>query len=439
MIKRLLSSQLRINMVSGTLVTVVNAAVLAVAYPVYLHYLGYELYGVWLVLATVLTFAQLGNLGVGHAVTKLVAEEHGRGDLRAAQQYVVSAMVTLGISGVVILGVIVAFRVQIIGVFKLSAENAKTALWLLPYIGCLSIYVFIIQVLNGTLAGLGRMDLANYAQTGGRVVMVGVATLLLSRGVGMKSILIGNTCSYVTIHVASVILIRRVAPMRFLGLGNFSLRRCRRLIGFGGGVFGSSLLGMLVSPFNKLMLSRYAGVERVSVYELTFQAAGMFRLFFESAIRAIMPEISRLHGESSACARERIRAIKRRAMKLILLLGLPLCVVLMLAAEPLLKTWLGGRYLDAITDGFRVMLGVVFVSLLSVPAHYTIMGMGRVRYFIVAGIIGAGGNFAFVTAYYILTGRVSVNSLGMCMILTFSASSIYLIARARHLLVNPVE
>ncbi len=64
MIKKLFSSQLRINMASGFVTTVINLIVLAIAYPVYLHFLGYETYGVWLILATVLTFAQLGNLGI---------------------------------------------------------------------------------------------------------------------------------------------------------------------------------------------------------------------------------------------------------------------------------------------------------------------------------------------------------------------------------------
>jgi hypothetical protein len=71
MIKRLFSSQLRINMASGVATTVVKTLVMAAGYPIYLHFLGYEKYGVWLVLATVMTFAQLGNLGIGPAVMKL--------------------------------------------------------------------------------------------------------------------------------------------------------------------------------------------------------------------------------------------------------------------------------------------------------------------------------------------------------------------------------
>lgn len=63
MIRKLFYSQLRINMVSGFLTTCVNVIVLVIAYPLYLHFLGYEKYGVWFVFATVLSFAQLGNIG----------------------------------------------------------------------------------------------------------------------------------------------------------------------------------------------------------------------------------------------------------------------------------------------------------------------------------------------------------------------------------------
>jgi hypothetical protein len=42
MIKSILSSQFRINMASGMVTTVINIVVMVVAYPIYLHFLGYE-------------------------------------------------------------------------------------------------------------------------------------------------------------------------------------------------------------------------------------------------------------------------------------------------------------------------------------------------------------------------------------------------------------
>jgi hypothetical protein len=75
MIKRLFYSQFRIKMASGTVTTAINAVVMVIAYPIYLRFLGYEKYGVWLILATVLIFVQSGNPSINQAITKLVAEQ----------------------------------------------------------------------------------------------------------------------------------------------------------------------------------------------------------------------------------------------------------------------------------------------------------------------------------------------------------------------------
>jgi O-antigen/teichoic acid export membrane protein len=133
-------------MLSGSVTTIINIVVMAVGYPIYLHFLGYEKYGVWLVLATVLTFASLGNLGIGTAVMKLIAEEHGRGDNLGVQRYITTAIVVLFVSGTVVLAVLLIFGNPIVAAFKLDAGNRQMALWLLPYIGVLCVYSFIIQI-----------------------------------------------------------------------------------------------------------------------------------------------------------------------------------------------------------------------------------------------------------------------------------------------------
>lgn len=422
-------------MASGTASTIINIIIAAAMYPTYLHFLGYEKYGVWLILGTVLALIQFGgNLGIEPAVTKLVAEEHGRKNIQGVQSYVTMAVATLTVSGTVGLLVILYFKTQIIAAFKLSGDNAIIASRLLPYIGLLCIYIFIVRVFTATLSGLGRMDLTNYIQTGSRLATLVVAAALLYSGRGIVSLLIGNIVSYLLIHLSSLFFIGRIIPLRLARVSDWDNQRFRKLFQLGGGVFGSSLLGMLIGPFNKLMLSRYAGVETIPVYELAFQGASMFRSLFESAFRAMMPEISRLYGEATARARERIKTINRQVMKMIILFALPSYGMLMLVAEPLLKLWLRNRYVDTISGAFRLMLIGSALSLLAVPAYYTIMGFGKVRYFITAGIIGAGGNFVLVTLYYLATGYVSVYGLGVCLIMVFAISTLYFLYKARYLL-----
>jgi len=418
-------------MVSGVVVTFVNIAVLAVGYPIYLHFLGYEQYGLWLVLSTVLTFAQLGNLGIGQALMKLVAEEYGRNDLKAVQEYMTSAIAILVASGAVVLGLVILLNEQIVGLFKLSAENAKTVSLMMHYMACLSIYVFIVQGVNAMLSGFGRMDLANYAETGGRLVAVFVAGVLVSLGTGIEGLLIGSAASYVFMHGLSIILTRRIASIRILRAGNLSILRMRRLFGFGSGVLGGSLLSMLLSPFNKLVLSRYAGVALIPVYEIAYNGSMQVRRLVEAALRALMPEISRVGASATVQAMNRISKINSSAMKVIFLFGVPAYLALILFARPLLTLWLGSRFTEVLPDILRVMLLGTFMSLCCVPAYYTLMGLGKVRQCFLSnaiqGIVNAGG----VGTIILLTGEVSIRSIALVVAAAMGATSFYVIWKGR--------
>jgi O-antigen/teichoic acid export membrane protein len=416
-------------MASGMVVTVINTVVMMAAFPIYLHFLGYEKYGVWLVLATVLSFAQLGNLGIGQAVMKLVAEEHGRGNIDGIQKYVTTALALLCLSGSLALMIIIIFKSQIISVFKLNDENTQTVSWLLPYIGILCIYVFIVQTLNATLSGLGRMDLANYTRSFSRIVAVTVATVLLYSGRGIESLLIGNTISYMFIHVVSLIFIKRAGHIRFLRIGNLEAQRGKRILGFGGAVFGGSVINMLLSPFNKLILARYAGVATVPVYEIAYTGSMQVRGMIEAGLRALMPEISRIYGNMTRNAKERISQIYRRAMGLVFIFGMSTYGLLFLFAPLLLRIWLRDRFVESLPAAFQIMLIGSFLSLIGVPAYYTLMGTGYVGHTFASHVIQSMINAAILITYVALVSIITVNIVSIATLSGMCASTVYLIWR----------
>ncbi len=426
MFKKLFASQLRLNMVSGVATTVINTVVMAAGYPIYLHFLGYEEYGVWLVLTTVLTFAMLGNLGIRPAVTKLVAEDYGRGDIEGVRQYSLAALVLLCISGTIVLALILLFKNQIIAVFNLEGENARTALWLMPYIGILSIYVFIIQVLHGTLSGLGRMDLSNYIQSVSRLITVCVATVLLYFGFGIKSLLFSTSLSYLFSHLLCLVYIRRITRLHILRVRHIDLNRCKSLLRLGSGVFCSSILDMLLSPFNKLMLSRYVGVSSIPVYDIAYTGSMQVRGLAEVGLRALMPEVSRISGNMTKQARERISQIYRRALKLVFVFGAPMYGGLIIFLTPCLKIWLGQEYVDELPGPFRIMLISAFISLLGIPAYYTLLGLGMVSKTLMCHIILSGVSALIILTMVIIWRDMSVVKVSLGMFTATVFSTLYL-------------
>ena len=430
-IKKLISSELRINMISGMVATLINIVTLVIAYPIYLHFLGYEQYGVWLILSAILGFAQIGNLGIGQAVMKLVAEEHGHGDLKSAQQYMTSAIVILLISGFVVLAIIIFFKALIIELFNLSEENAKMAIWLLPYIACLSVYVFIVQAVNAILAGLGRMDLANYSQMCGRFVTVIIATILLSLDMGIKALLISSITSNVLIHAMSFAIIRRIAPVRIGRLHNISLLRMRRLLFFGSRVLGGTLLSLLLNPFNKLMISRYASVASIPIYEIAYSASMQIRGLVEAGIRALIPEVSRIGVDLTEQAKARIREIHRRCFSLIMCFALPAYTVLFLTVPFLLQIWLGNRLTESLPMILRIALVSSLLSLTCVPAYYILMGIGKVRHCFINHAILGGTNVLLVLTFAWIDNGLTLAEVFISNTVGTLFSTIYVIRQKR--------
>jgi hypothetical protein len=69
----------------------------------------------------------------------------------------------------------------------------------------------------------------------------------------------------------------------------------------------------------------------------------------EAGLRAFVPEISRIGANMTPQAHERIAAINRRAMKLIIICGVPVFGILFTFAPVLLKFWLQKSFVDMCT------------------------------------------------------------------------------------------
>jgi len=418
-------------MASGVAMSVVNLAAFGAAYPIYLHWLGYDAYGVWLLLVTVLELGQLGAVGIAPAISKLVAEEFSRRDFGAIRSYVTTALAVLVVTGLAVGAAVALFREAIVTAFGLSGPSAALAAALLPYVGALTLYAFVVQALTATVSGLGRMDLANYAASAGRVVGVAISVGLILAGGGLESLVLGAAASYVVTHVAGVVFIRRIAPLRLLRIGNIQVRRLRVLLPFAGQVLAGSVASLLFSPFNKVMLARFAGPAALPIYDIAFSGAMQVRNILESGFRALMPEVSHLDAQDTAETRERIRSVYARSVRLLAVFGPVLYAGLVILAAPVLALWLGDRFQEPLPLAFRIILVGTFFSLLAVPAYYTLMGLGYVRHCLGAHVVQTGVNIAVVTGIIAGTGGVSVVGVAWGVLAGMLAACTYLLLQHR--------
>ncbi len=418
-------------MTSGVIFTVANIIASFVGYPVYLHYLGLETYGLWLMLSVVLQFSRIGILGIPEAITKLVAEESKRDNARDLERCITTALFIVCASGVLVVFGVTLFRQQLVGLLNVGLATAALALWYLPLIALLSLYIFVVELVNAVLSGLGRMDQANYIRSAGRLVMPPVSIALLAMGLGLKSLLIGNAVGYCVVHLTSIVCVRRLETIHFIRARNWDARWAARILRFGGGVTGMSLVNMFLSPFNKLMLTRYVGLEVVPIYEIGYRLSMQLRALFQMFFRALLPEFSRESAKRTSKAFKRIWHLNRHALRLILTCALPGYATLMIVATPLLQVWLGQGYVEPMSGVLRIFLLATFLSLLCVPSYYTLLGLGRVSLCLLSSLIQSGVNVAIVLGFILTRSVFSVYSVAFAVLVGMAMTSMFLIVQAR--------
>jgi O-antigen/teichoic acid export membrane protein len=382
-----------------------STLVIGIAYPVYLHFLGYEQYGLWLVLSTVLIMAQLGNLGLSPALLKLVAEDFAAGDVDGVYKYISCGVLSLALSGIVLMCGVLLLRRPLIAIFGIGGPNAEMAYILLPYVGILSVYVLMADALNSVVAGLGRYDLVGYSQLTGQFLTVVGAVVLFKLHCGVWSLLIANAASALFLNVLSLVLIRRITHSGSWLRFTWDRQRFRRILNFGFWVFGSSILYTAFNPLNKLFVTRFAGIAAVPIYDISFATSFKIRSFFESGFRSLTPEFSRLNAVRPQEAQDRLASADRKGLKVVLYAGTLLYLVVFLFCGWGLQVWLRGRFRPELPSVFRIMLLGSYLSLWGVQPWYSLLGFGRSAHILVANLVMVVSNICFVLAWPLLLTR----------------------------------
>ena len=212
---------------------------------------------------------------------------------------------------------------------------------------------------------------------------------------------------------------------------NFDKAHCKRLLRFGGCVVGGSFVSMLLHPFNNFVIARYIGVSTLPIYEIGIRTSMQIRGLIDASMRVLLPEVSRLNATPTNETYERIREINRKITWFLLTGGALLYGLLFVTAEPLLKLWLGQRYVDALPCVTRIMLIGGFLTIFGTPAYYTVMAIGRIRHVFVGHALQSCANILFVFIIVIKSNVYSINMVAWISSLTMVLGAWYMVLQKK--------
>jgi O-antigen/teichoic acid export membrane protein len=336
--------------------------------------LGDKRFGVLILAWMVIGYFSIFDLGLGRALTKLVAEKLGDG-----KDDEVPALIWTGLSLMTLLGLLGALVVLCISrLLVYSVLNVDEFLQLETlysfYILGLSLPVVIITVgARGVLEAQQRFGLTSCVRTvRGVFNFAGPVVLLLftNKMHFMVALLaIGNLLSM----VVYIWLCFTTIPALRKGIV-FSRKALSSLFVFGGWISISNIIGPLVSNIaDRFLIGVLITMEALTYYSTPFDAVCKLFILPTAIIGVLFPAFSAGFLREP----ERMARLLERGTKYILLGMFPAVLILVALARQVLTIWLSPDFADQSTLVLQLLaIGVLINSLAQTP-YAMIQGAGK--------------------------------------------------------------
>ncbi|MFQ5773869.1 MAG: lipopolysaccharide biosynthesis protein [Kiloniellaceae bacterium] len=332
------------------------AAISVVVIPIYIRFLGIEAYGIIGFFTTLTALSALFDVGLSTTANRELARLTARGDRGQDARDLVRTLEVAYWLCAALLGVLAALSADAIAtnwlqVERLGADEAGRAVRVMALV---LVIQFPMHLYAGCLLGLQRHVLLNAVQTAATAAQIVGAVLVL------WLVSPSLTAFFVWQGVARAVQVGLLALLVLRSLpqaprpGRFRMGQLRRIWRFAAGMSAISVLGLLLTQVDSLLLSRLLPLSQFGYYALARSLAQGLFIFVTPVFTAVFPHFAQLAALGDEV---RLRETYHRASQVLSVAVMPAAVVLALFAPHVLWAWTG--------DGETVRNAALLVGLLA--------------------------------------------------------------------------
>ena len=394
--------------VTGTAANYAGQLVILVVWffltPFILDEIGATQYSLWVIVASVIAYGQLFDLGINDAVAKYTAEHRALGDDETASSLIATALwlfLGLGVA-VAIAGYLLAPLV--VSAFNIPAAERDTAERLVWVAGIGMAVELPAGTAYSVLRGLHRFDLINLISSLGMLALAGGTVLVLVLGGGvveMAAIVIPLTLVW---QVPAIAMIHRLAPELRFGLRGARRDQVREVASFGGALFGINAAETVKMKSSEIVIGASLPVAAVAPFSVARRLSELPEMLTFQFAKTLMPLSSKLYAEGH---RDALRGIYISATRVVLGVFAAAAIPMTVYSSELLTAWVGAEF-AADAD---VLVVLVFAGLAKVamfPALLMLQGMDRHRPLVVFALSSAALHLVLAISLVSSAGVIGV-------------------------------
>ncbi|HEY8368359.1 MAG TPA: flippase [Thermodesulfobacteriota bacterium] len=347
-------------------------AVAVVAIPPLVSHLGTDRFGLLAIIWTAIGYFGLFDLGLGLALTRLVAERLGQGRTEALPRIVwtaIALMGALGLTAAVSVAAAAPWLVRgVLAVPPALQGEAELALMILaatlPFVILSAAFIGVLEA-HQDFAAINTVRIPVGALTflGPLIAVQHAPSLVAATGVLAATRLLACLA-----YLAQCL--RRMPTLRSPA---FDRTLVRPLVAFGGWLTVSNLVSPLMVHFDRFVIGALLTMSAVAYYATPYEVVTRFRVVPVAMVAVLFPALA----TAFASDRTRLSRLFGRAAGALLLVMLPLMALVALFAPEGLALWLGPEFAANSAGVLRWLAVGVFVNSLGRVGQTLVQGVGR--------------------------------------------------------------
>jgi O-antigen/teichoic acid export membrane protein len=362
-----------INSVSNYIGRIVNMGTWLVLTPFILNQLGDQVYGLWVLVGSVVSYGFLLDFGIAGAVTKYTAEYRAKGEGDEAHSLIATVLWLYTILGIIIILISLAIAPLFPIIFNLPQADREMAFWLVMLSGTSVGITIPCTTTTAVLRGLQRFDLINLIGLASTLLTAGATVIVLKSGGGAIGLVMVGIATTLLAQIPGIWFIYRIAPELHFGWRGAKRSLVKRVASYSSSIFIMNLGGHLESKTDEIVIGGFLPVSTVTPYNLARKLSTLPQTLTEQFLMLLLPMASEIHARND---REKLRSLYIVSTRLTLAIFLPIGVALIILAQPLLTVWVGSAYAE-----YAYLITILVIASLidnsQWPAGFVLQGMAR--------------------------------------------------------------
>jgi len=398
-------------------------------FPFIVKHVGKEVYGVYLMVMTITGYFGMLDLGVMSALTKYVSEYSGKRDYQTVHKIVNASLTFYVLIGIIIAILLFTCSSYFHRIFSVDKSNMFIVRQLFTIAGISALFVWPLSVFRGIIQGLNLWDIDAVVNMLTQIFNALGAFIILSSGYGIVELLI----------VSQVLTVSGSLALFYISVKRFNLKihfpyvemeTFKFIFSFSFFMFLSSLIHVFIFQIHNVFIGYFLSMSAVTVYAVAYNVQNYFRIINSTLGTPPWTIASQMEGSEDYAGQRRLLLTGTKYMTAVFL---PLVLVVLIFAEPLIIYWMGPGFHDSIlparililfwlfngtlelASGMLTAKGIVkevlFIQLL-VAALNVLVGVSLIKFLGITAI-SIGLTLSMVCIGFPMILRLSLRSLGL--------------------------